>query len=129
MSDTLLDDKLLRALSEGMGALPEDLAQLAGYLRLIDELLNEKADEHEDSWRQLAASAAEIETLLALQIAVVERAIATRAETLPAVLLKFAVWRAYSDGDAQDDVAEPAAPRNRLVHSIEADLQRIVRGN
>ncbi|MFO1106331.1 MAG: hypothetical protein U1E34_09520 [Amaricoccus sp.] len=127
--EILLDDKLVRALSEGMRALPEDLGQLAGYLRLLDGLLWEKASEHEETWRQLAASAAEIETLLGLQNAVAERAIVMRAETLPAVLLKFDIWRALGAGaEDQDSATDWTATRERLVRSIEADLVRMVRG-
>lgn len=127
--DRLLDDRLVRALSEGMRALPEDLEQLAGYMRLLDGLLWERANEHEDTWRQLAASAAEIETLLGLQTAVADRAIAMRAETLPAVLMKFEIWRGLGAGAEDKDAATDwMAPRERLVRSIEADLARIVRG-
>jgi hypothetical protein len=123
---TKLDNRLVRALHEGAEALPGDLAELRCYLRLIEALLTEKAAELEPSWQQACAAAAEINTLQTLEITVAERAIAVRARTLAEVRAKLAIWRALAPG-AQD--GDMRTPRNRLILSIEADLERLSRGS
>jgi hypothetical protein len=121
---TKLDNQLVRALHEGAEALPGDLAELRSYLRLIEALLTEKAAELEPSWQQACAAAAEITTLQTLEITVAERAIAVRAKTLAEVRAKLAIWRALAPG-AQD--GDMRTPRNRMILSIEADLERLSR--
>ena len=123
---TRLDNRLVRALHEGAEALPGDLAELRAYLRLIEALLTEKAAELEPSWQQACAAAAEITTLQTLEITVAERAIAVRAKTLAEVRAKLAIWRALGPG-AQD--GDMRTPRNRLILSIEADLERLSRAD
>ena len=119
-----LDDQLLRALHEGSNALPVDLDRLHGYLRLIGVLLAEKAQEHEPAWRQVLASAAEIETLQDLEALVVEKAIAVRARTLWAVISKLAIWASLDDGAAD---GPEVTQRDRLVDSARRDIERIAR--
>lgn len=121
---TKLDDRLVRALREGASALPEDLTRLRAYLRMIDALLAEKAAEVEPTWALACAAAAEIETLQTLEAAVAERAIATNARDLGEVRAKLEIWRALAAGAADGDMT---SPRNRLVMSVEADLERIAR--
>jgi len=115
-----LDQPLVRALRGGAAALPEDIERLTGYMRLIQQLLGEKAAEHEPTWAQACASAAEIETLQGLEAAVVERAISLRVDNLDGVLTKFGIWRALVDDGTH-------GLRDRLVLSVEADIQSIVR--
>jgi hypothetical protein len=117
-----LDYRLVRALRQGSGALPDDVAQLRGYMRMIGTLLAEKAAELEPSWEQACAAAAEIETLQNLEAAVAERAIAIRAESLETVRGKLAIWRALGPASDDDDMR---SPRNRLILSVEADLERL----
>lgn len=119
--DPNLDIQLVRALREGAAALPGDLDRLRSYMSLIGTLLEEKAGELEPSWEAACAAAAEIETLQTLELTVAERAIATGADTLLAVRTKLAIWKALSAG-ADEDMA---APRNRLILSIESDLHRL----
>lgn len=121
---TKLDDRLVRALREGASALPEDLTRLRAYLRMIDALLAEKAAEIEPSWTLACAAAAEVETLHTLETAVAERAIATHARDIGEVRAKLEIWRSLAAGAADGDMA---SPRNRLVMSVEADLERIAR--
>ena len=116
-----LDYRLVRALRQGTDALPDDVAELRGYMRMIGMLLAEKAAELEPSWEQACAAAAEIETLQNLEVAVAERAVTIRAESLETVRGKLAIWRAL--GPASDD--EMRSPRNRLILSVEADLERL----
>lgn len=119
-----LEMDLMRALRGGSSVLPEDLGRLRGYLRMIGTLLEEKASELEPSWEQACAAAAEIRTLQELEKSVAERAIAIRARTVEEARSKLAIWRALApDCDCDDE----ASPRNRLVLSVEADLERISR--
>jgi hypothetical protein len=120
--NTKLDNRLMRAMREGVSALPGDLGELRGYLRIIDGLLAEKAAELEPSWEQACAAAAEISTLQTLEATVAERAIAVRADCLEAVRAKLAIWRALAPGAEDGDMR---SPRNRLILSIEADLERL----
>lgn len=119
--DPKVDVQLMRALKEGAGALPGDLDRLLGYMSLIGGLLEEKANDLEPSWDAACAAAAEIETLQVLESTVAERAILTAADTLRAVRSKLAIWKALTLG--ADEEAD--APRNRLILSIEDDLQRL----
>jgi hypothetical protein len=119
-----LDYRLLRAMRNGTSALPGDLGQLREYLRTIEVLLAEKAAELEPSWEQACAAAAEIATLQDLEATVAERAIAVRAESLKDVQAKLAIWRALAPGAEEGDMR---TPRNRLILSIEADLERLSR--
>ena len=124
MTGTKLDNRLVRALREGADALPGDLGELRGYLRLIESLMAEKARELEPTWNQACASAAEILTLQTLESTVAERAIAVRAGSVAEVRAKLAIWRALAPGAEDDDLR---TPRNRLILSVEADLQRLSR--
>lgn len=119
-----LDDRLVRAMRSGPAALPEDLAQLAAYLRLVAGLLEEKATEVEPDWAQACAAAAEIETLHGLEAAVAERAIGVPAEDLGGVRSKLEIWRALADSAPDGDMS---LAHNRLILSIEADLRRLER--
>jgi hypothetical protein len=119
-----LDDRLVRALRDGALALPGELTTLRRYLETIDRLLGEKAAELEPTWAQALASAAEIETLQALEGAVAERAITVEAEDIGAVQAKIAIWKALAAGAPDGDLA---SPRNRLILSVERDLDRIAR--
>jgi hypothetical protein len=121
---TALDDRLVRALREGKQVLPGDLGQLRAYLRLIAGLLAEKAEEVEADWEQACLSAAELDTLQTLEAAVAERAITVRSNTLDEVRSKLEIWRALAAGDEDCDLRDP---RNRLILSVEADLERLVR--
>ncbi len=122
VTEQKLDINLLRAMRDGTAALPPDLGKLRGYLRLIGSLLEEKAAELEPSWEQACATAAEIETLQNLEAAVAERAIAIRAESLETVRGKLAIWRALGPASDDDDMR---SPRNRLILSVDADLERL----
>lgn len=126
MKNDVLDNRLILAIRQGAGALPADLGRLHGYLRLIESLLAEKAGELEASLEAADAAAAEIETLQRLEATVAERAIAVRAEDLAAVREKLAIWRALSPGIEDADLG---SPRNRLVLSVEADLERLAEGH
>lgn len=117
-----LDYRLVHAMRQGVDALPADLERLRSYIRLIDTLLVEKAGEMEASLEAADEAASEIETLLNLEAAVTERAIGILARDLPAVLDKLAIWRTLSPGDAETGLS---SPRNRLVLSVEADLERL----
>jgi hypothetical protein len=117
-----LDYRLVRAIRQGTDALPDDVGQLRGYMRMIGTLLAEKAAELEPSWEQACAAAAEIETLQNLEVAVAERAVAIRAESLETVRGKLAIWRALGPASDDDDMR---SPRNRLILSVEADLERL----
>ena len=117
-----LDYRLVRAIRQGTDALPDDVAQLRGYMRMIGTLLAEKAAELEPSWEQACAAAAEIATLQDLEVAIAERAVAIRAESLETVRGKLAIWRALGPASNDDDMR---SPRNRLILSVEADLERL----
>jgi hypothetical protein len=121
-ADLKLDDRLTRAMRGGAAALPGDLALLRSYLRLIAGLLEEKATDLEHDWGQACAAAAEIETLQTLELAVAERAVAIRAESIETVRGKLAIWRALGPASGDDDMR---SPRNRLILSVEADLERL----
>jgi hypothetical protein len=121
---TALDDRLVRALREGKQVLPADLGQLRSYLRLIAGLLAEKSEEVEADWEQACLAAAELDTLQTLETAVAERAITVRSDTLDEVRSKLEIWRALAAGDEDCDLR---APRNRLILSVEADLERLMR--
>jgi hypothetical protein len=125
VTEQFLDTNLLRALREGTSALPADLGKLRGYLRMIGALLEERACELEPSWEQACAAAAEIATLQDLEISVAERAIGVRAESLEQVRAKLAIWRALASTGEDRDLR---SPHNRLVLSIEADLERLSSG-
>lgn len=125
VTEQYLDINLVRALRTGTSALPEDLAKLRGYLRMIGSLLEEKARELEPSWELACAAAAEIVTLQDLESAVAERAISVRAGSIDDVRAKLAIWRALAAGSEDGDLR---SPMNRLVLSIEADLERLGSG-
>jgi hypothetical protein len=124
-ADLKLDDRLTRAMRGGAAALPGDLALLRSYLRLIAGLLEEKATDLEHDWGQACAAAAEIETLHGLEGSVAERAIGVRSRDLEDVRVKLEIWRMLVQG-LEDE--EMASTQNRLVLSIEADLDRLQRG-
>ena len=120
MTQAKLDYLLVRALREGPQALPGDMRALAGYLAMIDTLLEEKATEIEPNWEQACAVAAEIETLQRLELAVAERAIALHGDSIEAVRVKLAIWKALGT-----DEGDAATTRDRLIHSVDEDLQRL----
>jgi hypothetical protein len=117
-----LDIRLVRAMHEGTDVLPDDVEELRGYLRMIETLLSEKAGELEPTWELACAAAAEIETLQTLEVAVAERAIAIQATSLEVVAGKLAIWRALAPGA---DDGDAASVRNRLVASVERDIERM----
>lgn len=121
-----LDYRLVRALREGSEALPGDIGELRGYLRMIDSLLEEKASEFEPAWDLTCAAAAEVETLLTLERTVAERAIAIRATSIETIRGKLAIWRALGP-DSED--CDMDSPRNRLVLSVDEDLARLARAD
>lgn len=123
MTETTLDYRLVRAIREGAGALPDDVGRLRAYLRTIESLLAEKATELEPSWEQACAVAAEIETLQSLETAVADRAIAIRAADLETVRGKLAIWAELSPGSEDEDMG---SPRNRLVLSVASDIDRLL---
>lgn len=126
VTNNILDNRLILAIRQGAGALPADLERLHGYVRMIDTLLAEKSRELETTLEAVDLAAAEIETLHRLGMAVAERAIGIRAESLAAVREKLAIWRALAPGVEDADLA---SPRNRLILSVEADLERLARAN
>jgi hypothetical protein len=119
-----LDDTLLRALRQGPEALPDDAGRLLHYLRLIDQLLAEKATEQCASWREICAAAAEIETLQQAQLAIGERAIGVTARDVTAVQLKLEIW---SQLPCEEDCREGVSVRDRLIVSVHRDLHRLQR--
>lgn len=121
---TRIDDRLLRAMRRGADALPDDLPLLRAYLRMIEALLAEKATDVEPTWAEACEAAAEVETLMALETSVAEKAISVRARHLEDVRTKLEIWRALAAGATDCDMS---SPRDRLVLSIEADLGRIGR--
>ena len=90
---------------------------------MIGVLLAEKAAELEPSWEEACAAASEIDALQTLELNVAERAIGIRAETLADVRGKLAIWRALGPGTEDLDMT---SPRNRMILSIDADLERLV---
>lgn len=124
-TDLKLDDRLMRAMRGGPAALPEDLALLRSYLRMIASLLEEKARDLEPDWRQACAAAAEIETLQGLEGAVAERAIGVQASDLEDVRVKLEIWRFLVQASFDEEMSQS---HNRLVLSIEADILRLQRG-
>ena len=116
------DNGLIRVLQAGGGELPPDFALLGDCLHTLGILLAEKATELEPSWSDALAVAAEIETLLALEAAVAERAIAIPATTTAELRAKVAIWRALGEGEAE---ADPDSACGRLLLSIDADLARL----
>ena len=119
-----LEEGLLGALRMGPGVLPGDLGALADCLRTIATLLAEKAGELEPSWSEARAVAAEIETLLDLEVAVVTRAIGIPAASLVEVCTKIAIWKALVAG-ADGACGDPNA--DGIILSVEADLVRLSR--
>lgn len=119
--DPKLDVQLVRAIREGVGALPADLERLRSYVTLIEHLLEEKARELEPSWEAACDTAAEIETLHALEDTVTERAIGIEASTLTGIRAKLAIWKVLVL-HAEDELD---ALRNQLILSIGADLDRM----
>lgn len=115
------DTTLVRAITGGAGALPADLGKLRGYLQVIGALLEEKAVDLEPTWEQACASAAEIAILYDLEASVAERAAAIRAGSMRDVRTKLAIWRRLAP---TDDVSA-RSPRDRLILSIETDLERL----
>jgi hypothetical protein len=89
---------------------------------MVGSLLAEKAAELEPSWAVACATAAEIETLQRLEQTVAERAIGVRAENIEEVRAKLAIWRSLAAGAEEGDMR---TPRNRLILSIDADLERL----
>ncbi len=92
---------------------------------MIETLLEEKATELEPSWEQACAMAAEIETLQALELAVAERAISIPADSIDAIRNKLAIFQDL--GADADDL--PQSPRNRLIQSVQSDLERLSRSS
>ena len=121
---SIIDYKLVRAMREGADALPADIGCLQGYMRMIEGLLEEKACELEPSWEAACAIANEIETLHALETAVAERVIAICADSIDAVRGKLSIWRTLGAGS---DDSDERSPRNRLILSVDADLERMAR--
>ena len=113
---------MLAALRTGAGALPSELGALGDCLGTIGLLLAEKAAELEPSWSEALAVAAEIETLLELEAAVAERAIAIPATSPEELRAKVGIWKALAAGSDDPDSESPHA---RLLLSIEADIHRI----
>ena len=106
MDETKVDDRLVRLLHEGCGALPEHLRQLNADLVLILGLLAEKAIEHEPTWALALASAAEVEQLQHLEVGVARRAARIPARSLEQVLTKLSIWQALeADGEEEDEVS------------------------
>ena len=93
-------------------------------MRMIEGLLEEKACELEPSWEAACAIANEIETLHALEAAVAERVIAMCADSIDAVRGKLSIWRTLGAGS---DDSDERSPRNRLILSVDADLERMAR--
>lgn len=124
----IFDMRLPRAIEQGVDALPADLRVLKDYLGFIQALLGEKACEYEQTWDQAVCAGVEVLDLHLLEEAVAERAATVPARCLGSVLEKLAIWRAMtaSDGDRGDIGEEPTA-RDRLVLSIEADIEALAR--
>ena len=116
------DDEVLAALRTGADALPSELGALGDCLGTIALLLAEKAAELEPSWSEALAVAAEIETLLELEAAVAERAIAIPATSPAELRAKVGIWKALVAGS---DDPNSESPHARLLLSIEADIHRI----
>ena len=93
---------------------------LGDCLGTIGLLLAEKAGELEPSWSEALAVAAEIETLLELEAAVAERAIAIPATSPEELRAKVGIWKALAAGSDDPDFGARAG----LLLSIEADIHR-----
>jgi hypothetical protein len=115
-----LDDRLLNAMGAGATALPEDMERLRGYMRMIQGLLGEKAEDLEATWAASCATDAEIVTLQELEAAVIERTVGIRAASLGEVIAKLEIWKALAE-DCADGL------RDRLVLSALDDLTAIAR--
>lgn len=122
VAERFFDTRLARAIREGTTALSDDLGELRGYLRTIDEMLEEKARDLEASWAVARETATEIETLQALEQTVVEQVITVAAGSLGEVRTKLAIWRAVASGSEDDNLRSPLS---RLVLSIERDIERL----
>jgi hypothetical protein len=117
-----LDLRLMRAMKWGAEALPDDLGELLGCIRMLEALLAEKAVALEAEWADECEAAAAIGTLQELEVTVARRAISTPAATVADVRAKLAIWRqlAVTANEGELDVA-----CDRLILSVEADLQRL----
>jgi hypothetical protein len=113
---------LATALRSGAGELPSELGALGDCLHTVGLLLAEKAGELEPSWSEALAAAAEIETLLELERAVAERATTLQARSLDEVRTKIGIWKTLTAGESD---AGPGLHRDRLILSIEADIDRL----
>lgn len=116
---------LARALRDGTASLPDDLHQLHADLKLVGELLAEKALEHEPTWTLAKVSAAEIEALQKLERIVALKVSETGAEGLPDILAKLAIWELLVSGS---DGGDDNSVSHRLVRSVRRDLEAMLRG-
>lgn len=99
------------------------LDEMLSSLRIVAELLAEKSEELEPTWEMAREAEAEIDTLHQIERTLVVGAAGTPAVCLNEVLIKLDIWRTL--GPSCDDRDEETA-RDRLVHSVRDDLERIL---
>lgn len=109
------------ARAQAQGRLPDNPHLLAGYYRAANELLAMLAERVDSDWDKAEASLADVDRLLELQAAIVQRAAQRPASHLRDVLAKLTLWSAARDGCEEDGIAE-----DELVVSALRDLQRMV---
>lgn len=122
VANRYFDTRLAKAFKEGEAALSGNLTELRGYLITIDEMLEEKARDLEETWDAACEASEELIALQALEVTVLERVISVGADTLADILTKFAIWHSLF---AECEEAHSLSPFNRLLLSIERDIQRL----
>jgi hypothetical protein len=117
-----------KLLNRGLLGIPNhgaDAGTLDGLRRslaVVDQMLAEKAVEHEQHRSLMLTASAEAEALLDVALAIGREAARLRATTLPAVLDKLAIWHGLTEDDGEDS---DTAVRNGIVRSAIADLERV----
>lgn len=119
MVRTGYESDLITVLHHGAAALPEDLGQLRGYLRLISGLLAEKAQENQQTLALENAAAEEISLLLDLEALVAAKAAEVSCKGYSCIQAKLDIWDAIEPPDP-----EPC-PRDTIVQSVRGDVARL----
>jgi hypothetical protein len=120
--ETICFQSFAAARARAQGSLPENPGLLAAYHRAANDLLEMLAERVEPDWEKAEAALADIDRLLALQEAIVERVAKRPAGTLQDVLAKLTLWSAAREGCEEDGMPEDA-----LVLAALRDLERLLR--
>ena len=115
-----LADGVTGIVMHGMESRLHDLVTLRRYLTIILDLLAEKASEAEPGWPAIVASAAEIETLLEVEVRIAEKTAEWTAGSLGEVMQKLAIWELLA---SEDEEAGAGCLGNVVVRSVIDDLR------